>query len=175
MQGYCKFLREGLTDLQETWLKGGENRVVGINCKAGKGRTGLIICCYLMHSGIVATADEAMTYYGTRRTKDGKGVTIASQQRYVRYYEQVLKTGVPEPRLLKLTKVRVHTIPNFDGNPFITAVQKNQEVFTSKPQPIPKKATSYDIDCEVPLYGDIKIQLSNKARGSVCILKQRYI
>jgi phosphatidylinositol-3,4,5-trisphosphate 3-phosphatase/dual-specificity protein phosphatase PTEN len=122
-----------------------------------------------MHSGIVKTTDEALVYYGTRRTHDGKGVTIASQQRYIRYYEQVLQLGkVPEPRLLNMKTVRVHTIPKFDGEPYATIVVKGKTVSTSKAIKIPKGANSYDITVDAPVYGDVKVQLSmHKGRSHV--------
>ena len=53
----------------------------------------MMIACYLVHSGICASADKALTKFGNERTKNGKGVTIPSQQRYVFYYEQLLKKG----------------------------------------------------------------------------------
>ena len=49
-----------------------EQNVLAIHCKAGKGRTGLIICCYLMYAGVYSTTEESLKFYGEMRTKDGK-------------------------------------------------------------------------------------------------------
>ena len=42
----------------QSYLGGGDDNTVAIHCKAGKGRTGLMISCLLMHLGICKTADE---------------------------------------------------------------------------------------------------------------------
>lgn len=114
-----------------------------------------------MHSGIVQNGEDAMLYYGTRRTKDGKGVTIASQKRYVKYYEAVLKKyngKAPPPRKLRLTKLRVHTVPNFSGKPFVL-IEKGNERYSSPAVEVSKKDEVFEIHTDHIVEGDVKVQL----------------
>eukprot|EP01051_Picozoa_sp_SAG22_P023808 SAG22_NODE_6305_length_872_cov_1.398448_2_plen_147_part_00 len=89
---------------------------------------GTMIACLLLHLGEFDTAANALAFFGIARTADGKGVTIASQQRYVGYYERMLtaqrqaaaqRPPAPPPPLKMvayLTMVRVHTVPHFDDD-----------------------------------------------------------
>lgn len=56
-----------------TWLNSDKRNVSAVHCKAGKGRTGMMLACYLVHSGKCASADEALFLFGHERTKNGKG------------------------------------------------------------------------------------------------------
>ena len=93
----------------------GLNHVVAVHCKAGKGRTGLMACCLVMHLGYQRTAADAIAFYNGRRVKDGKGLTVPSQRRYVGYYERMLAGHVHDgpsvaPRVL--TGLRLTGVPS---------------------------------------------------------------
>ncbi|CAH8873181.1 unnamed protein product [Trichobilharzia szidati] len=77
-------------DVNEFLSKDPKN-VVAINCKAGKGRTGVMVCACLLRLNDVIDADASLKFYAEQRTNNGKGVTIPSQKRYVHYYDTFLK------------------------------------------------------------------------------------
>jgi protein-tyrosine phosphatase len=64
-----------------------------VHCKGGKGRTGTVLCCYLLYSQQFVNADAALDFFADQRTSErvratGKkeGVEARSQERYVRYF-----------------------------------------------------------------------------------------
>eukprot|EP00300_Choanocystis_sp_HF-7_P008895 c16160_g1_i1.p1 GENE.c16160_g1_i1~~c16160_g1_i1.p1 ORF type:complete len:1328 (-),score=325.18 c16160_g1_i1:289-4236(-) len=98
----------------DDWLKKDPKNVVAVHCKAGKGRTGLMISCYLMYSGKYKTATDALLHYGAFRTSDKKGVTIPSQKRWVGYYEQILYQPATIPATspsYKFEAIRLRGLP----------------------------------------------------------------
>ena len=98
----------------DEWLSTDPENVVGMHCKAGKGRTGLIIAIYLVHAAIAATANDGLFKFGHMRTQNGKGVTIPSQMRYVHYYDQYMRRGDIPVKTYRLTHMRMTTVPAFD-------------------------------------------------------------
>lgn len=65
----------------ERWLLGHPENTVVVHCKAGKGRTGIMICALLMYMGLCEGPEAALKLFAQERTADGKGVTIPSQRR----------------------------------------------------------------------------------------------
>ena len=104
------------------------------------------------------------------------GVTIPSQQRYVGYYEQMIKAGPkpsPVPRMTcYLRRIMVHTVPHFDEDsgcdPYFvlrshhngktTVTDQKQAVKGTVPHQY-STANHFDITLECELAGDVKVEL----------------
>lgn len=113
-----ELLDEICKDVAE-WLEFDARNVAALHCKAGKGRTGTVICAYLshryMHKGV--TSEKALEFFAERRTHNKKGVTIASQIRWVHYYYQAKRDNIDfySSKPLFLSKIVLHGAPNIDG------------------------------------------------------------
>lgn len=78
------------------WLSEDERNVIAVHCKGGKGRTGTMICTWLVDCDMFKEAESSLDYFGGRRTDLSVGTTFQgvetpSQSRYVGYYERVKK------------------------------------------------------------------------------------
>eukprot|EP01023_Acetabularia_acetabulum_P050073 TRINITY_DN5384_c0_g1_i1.p1 TRINITY_DN5384_c0_g1~~TRINITY_DN5384_c0_g1_i1.p1 ORF type:complete len:553 (+),score=81.58 TRINITY_DN5384_c0_g1_i1:162-1820(+) len=87
-------LTQVVTDIQN-FLEEDPEHIIAVHCKAGKGRTGVVVCAALLQMQICKTVHEALDLFAHRRTKNGKGVTISSQRRYIHYYNQLLNKTSP--------------------------------------------------------------------------------
>ena len=50
------------------WLGENPDNVIVVHCKGGKGRTGTMICVWLIESGVFSSAANSLDYFGNRRT-----------------------------------------------------------------------------------------------------------
>lgn len=64
--------------------------VIVVHCKAGKGRTGMMICSLLLFLGLFKTSKDAIDHYNNQRAINKKALTICSQIRYVKFFEGFL-------------------------------------------------------------------------------------
>ena len=81
------------------------NSGAAVHCKAGKGRTGVMICSYLVFSHLCESSEKAFRYYARIRTKDNTGVTIPSQKRYIKYFETFLQANFCPPYIFLIPKI----------------------------------------------------------------------
>ena len=129
--------------------------MVAIHCKAGKGRTGTMICCLLMYMNIFETAKEALYYYGIMRVENAKGVTIPSQIRYINYFEQIIKEKMPHPIKFKkklIKKVTMFTLPMFGKSiTLFFKIKNNEQKYKSekKKNEIKKEEISALVDFDI--------------------------
>jgi hypothetical protein len=152
-----------------SWLRADPSNVVAVHCKAGKSRTGLMVCALLLHIGACATADDARALYNERRTTDGHGLNIGSQVRYVAYYERILcnQGVVPPPRCYFLMVLHFENVPATLRR-FHTLVRSHDGVlFNSQTDPCSMTPVQTDTGCDfvvmlnlgVPVSGDFKLEL----------------
>eukprot|EP00927_Polykrikos_kofoidii_P062357 TRINITY_DN57165_c0_g1_i1.p1 TRINITY_DN57165_c0_g1~~TRINITY_DN57165_c0_g1_i1.p1 ORF type:complete len:626 (-),score=94.70 TRINITY_DN57165_c0_g1_i1:71-1879(-) len=72
----------------ENWLRCSEENVAVVHCKAGKGRTGTMICALLVFAGATRSAYDALAWYEVIRGGKRAGVTIAAQIRWIAMFER---------------------------------------------------------------------------------------
>ncbi|KAH3758021.1 phosphatase and tensin protein [Pelomyxa schiedti] len=141
----------------DSWLGTDPKNVIAVHCKGGKGRTGLMICCYLVHKGM--TAEESLKEFGKQR---GKNVTGPSQIRYIHYFEQVTRREVePLPIQLPLLLARIHLIGENRLEPQLTANFENTEIHLNSSMNV--HSNYIDINCGGSiLKGDVEFNIFDK-------------
>ncbi|XP_023331913.1 cyclin-G-associated kinase [Eurytemora carolleeae] len=156
---------------QGVWLNEDEKNVAVVHCKAGKGRTGLMICAYLLHSRKLLSAEEVLSFYGLARTHDEKGVTIPSQRRYVDYYAAMINENLQySPVKLYLYSFVIDPLPALslglqqDGYIQFEVRQTRVRPFTSEVYQVKRTDGRINIVLPQPLLivGDVKIEFIQK-------------
>ena len=77
-------------------MEGDPEHVVAVHCKAGKGRTGVMICSYLLWMGLPecgGDAQAAIALFRARRTTDGDACVQPSQCKYVHLFNELRGLG----------------------------------------------------------------------------------
>jgi len=108
----------GFIDDVNTWMSKDDENVIAVHCKGGKGRTGTCISSWLIESGKFSLSQDALEYFGKRRTdfevgEAFQGVETASQIRYVGYFERVkaeFDGKLPPSKTLAIKEVKINSI-----------------------------------------------------------------
>lgn len=153
-----------------------ESNVIVVHCNAGKGRTGTIICCYLLFLGYFSNVTDCLAYYSKRRFEDGDAVTQPGQVRYINYFYTLLSQKILFPLRKQLYKIVIHHPPlrekEGELRPYIDIVDNvDNLIFTNKAPYINQEKIFFNQEIEVKLtesnfhleiFGDITIRLYNQ-------------
>jgi len=163
------------------WLDEHEENVAVVHCKAGKGRTGLMICAFLLHTRRKVSAEEVLQFYGSIRTADSKGVTIPSQRRYVDYYAALMSEGLLyTPVKMYLTSIVIDPLPalglgQHEGYIQFEVRQTSVRPFLSDVYLVKRTDKRINIELGSPLLivGDVKIEFHQKIKLDILNLSGR--
>ncbi|GBG79959.1 hypothetical protein CBR_g30221 [Chara braunii] len=143
------------------WLRAGMDNVVVVHCKAGMARTGLMICCLLLFLKFFAMAEEAIAYFNSKRCVDGLALVIPSQQRYVKYFERILRDmngETPKAQKHILRGIRLHRCPYWI-RPAIAIYDHNGLVFSTRKHPRTRDLMPDDLWHNAPRKGVVVFAL----------------
>ncbi len=156
-----KLMLEFCIDVCLFLLKDDEN-VVAIHCKAGKGRTGTMICAYLLFTGLALNSVKAFECYGVRRSKVNKGVTVPSQRRYIQHFETYLSCNFQRPYFKLIPKIIRNYLTKPKGN-LLKKIKYEKNYYNFNNRFIIKKikigpfTSKVDIDCKIIDFQDVEL------------------
>jgi len=185
-----KFLLDIILDIDDWTSKDPDNHIAVIHCLAGRSRTGVIVCCYLLFSHYFDDANEAIEYFNFTRSKGGENVVLPSQLRFIHYFATLLQnvrindiTPVTNPKKLILEKIIITPPLKLDGKhhggsitPIVRVMHltkdggnKIQDVVF--PAIYAKKETSNILNLNVEISGDILIKIIHHAKSPASYTK----
>ena len=171
------------------FLKENSNNVVVVHCNAGKGRTGTVICSFLLFCNLFSNCEDAINFYSKKRFITGNAVTQPCQIRYINYFSYLLSNRLYFPKQILLKSIILKGIPLKDQygeiRPFYEIYANNSEtlIYTNKTNFLQQRKIYYlnpqsiqitDDNFSLLIKGDITIKLysqdllSIKKLGMLC-------
>lgn len=168
------------------WFNHDKDNVIAVHCKGGKGRTGTMICVWLVEAGLFGSAEASLDYFGNRRTDLSKsnkfqGVETPSQNRYVGYFQEVKEkyNGIPPEEVpLRLRQIKITALAGIgkgDGSDFTCEIFNGRSKVFDCDFGINKNCQAeYKSEADVLevsvlncpiLHGDVKLKFQCSSRG----------
>jgi protein-tyrosine phosphatase len=97
----------------DAWMKSAPQNVLVVHCKAGRSRTGVAVCAYLLYTGLCADAESAIKLFNSKRSLNENGVVLPSQMRAIASFERVVKEGqhlLSSPKRLYLKEIIIKPV-----------------------------------------------------------------
>ena len=136
-----KLMLEFCIDVCIFLLKDDEN-VAAIHCKAGKGRTGTMICAYLLFTGVALNSVNAFEMYGHFETY----LSCNFQRPYFKLIPKIIKNFLTKPKGNLLKKImNEKNYYNFDNKFIIKKIK------------IGPFSTKVEMDCKIIDFQDIEL------------------
>uniref|UniRef100_A0A7N5JKU5 Phosphatidylinositol 3,4,5-trisphosphate 3-phosphatase TPTE2 n=1 Tax=Ailuropoda melanoleuca TaxID=9646 RepID=A0A7N5JKU5_AILME len=157
----------------DKWMAQDDENIVAIHCKGGKGRTGTMVCAYLIASEIFVTAEESLYYFGERRTDKStstkfQGVETPSQNRYVGYFadvKNIYNMSLPPRKTLKIKKIVIYSIHGNGSDLKVQIIMQHKIVFFCSASKNCQIFHDVETDSVIihlsncpPVYDDVKVQ-----------------
>ena len=164
-----KLIQMFCQDMDE-WLDADDENVAIVHCGDGLGRTGTMVCSYLLHNGAFDSAKEVLQFFGEARAQNKEGVSVPSQRRYVQYCEYLLKNKLQYcPKVALLRSFKLICIPSGLGGtftPYFTITLRKFKVYTSQLYTNIKQTDTYvelHLPREIQIYGDVKVEFFHQS------------
>jgi PTEN homologous phosphatase len=146
---------------------------IAIHCRGGKGRTGVMVCAWLLYTRFCRTTGQALEWFAAVRTGEraraAQGVSQPSQRRYVGYAERAIAAGGYHVPSVVLRRIVVRAPPRRDSRGelwlWFTVEENGRTVFDLRvdkvdclaaPSANPDGA-ELSFDVGVTLQGDVRI------------------
>jgi len=159
IQAFCQ-------DMDE-WLNADNENISVVHCRDGLGRTGTMVCSYLLHNGAFDSAKEVLQFFGEARAQDKEGVSVPSQRRYVEYYSYLLKNNLQySPKTVLLHSIKLIGIPSGSFKLCFTITLQNVKAYTSQVYSHFRKTDTFAelmLPQKFPLCGDVKMEFFHQS------------
>lgn len=159
-----EMMREFCEDV-DSCLSRDPRNVVAVHCHAGKGRTGTMICAYLLYKRMFNVAERAIEFFESKRLLPGFKAMHPSQMRYVRYFSRLVRERfIYAAKPLMLLAVHFSECPVVNGllcSPYFRVKQRGGGSSAYKShvyRPDSRRPLLMELARPVRVAGDVKIE-----------------